>query len=197
MELSLTNTSQGTSFFQLDEAIEILCCSTPSPLFIAILLQLSKLTRRYVWDFLIDPVKCQQVWYDVFCKELWEHREARPTTPCTYFSLHPTFVIITEGNLSGERYHISKVLVPSKLLELTSTMNVLIGGFYAHFPDATLSHPGWDNSSHVSTITAFEWYFVACAFALRIDRMIMANALTRWQETPIVPQDTTLFIAYK
>ena len=199
MKRALTKTIEGDAFFQLDEAIGILCCASPYPLFIATLLQLSKLTRRYVWDFLIDPIKCNQAWYDDFCKELWQHRKSRPTTPCSYFNLHPTFVIgAADDKFTGERYHISKVLIHPKQMKLTSVMHVLIGGFYIYSPGSTLSHPGWDVAGSVSTQTAFEWYFVACAFALRIDKMIMVNALTRWQEEgSIVQQDTTLCIAYK
>ena len=205
MKRALAKTIEGESFFKLDEAIEILCCSSPHPAFIATLIQLSKVTRRYVWDFLIDQDKCTQLWYDEFSKQLWSYKDLRPLREVTYFNLHPVFVI-GKGKFQSDRYHIGKVLVKpplwwmnngEKITLATVEGDVLVGGCYSYFPDAKISYPGWDLMTRIKWETLFEWYFVACALTLRIDRMVTQNALNRWKEDPITPHDTTLYIAYK
>lgn len=191
MTLFCTKTLEGDQFFQFDEAIEILCASSPLPLLIATLLRLSKKVRRDVWDFLIDPHKCNEAWYHTFCEQLWHYRESCPKDNIPICSLHPLFVIPGQKFVEN-RYHIAKVLEARN-----STLDVLIGAFYWYFPDPILLHPGWEMASKVDANNVFEWYFVACALAMRLDRMIMINALERWKEVPIIPHDTTLYIAYK
>ena len=178
----------GKLFFQLDEAVEMLMASS-SPLFIATLLQLSKKIRLHVWQFLIDYDKCNFKWVDDFSAALWKYRKKRPKHEVTYYNLHPCFMI--SNQFKPKVYHIAKILIDCTKTELT---DVLVGGNYAYIKGTTESYPGWEVEHNIELYTLFEWYFVACALSIRIDKMVLHNALNRYKDVPMIPHDETLCI---
>lgn len=185
----------SSDFFRNDDAVEILCSSNTSPPLIALLLQLSKKVRYKVWLFLIDHNKCTYLWHEEFCQELWKFSENRFSGAVTYANLHPVFVKPSDSDKfidDKERYYVGKVLVD---LSISLFADVLIGSLYKYIPDTKNYHPGWEVSYNVELSTVFEWYFVACALAINIDRRVLHNALIRWRDEPLVLHDKTLFIA--
>lgn len=181
----------GKRFFQLDESIEILCRSSPDAKWIATLLQLSKKTRRQIWDYLTDPNKCLQAWCDELCTSLWQYRENQPTYPVSYCSLHPVF-IPRARNFTEERYYLARVIIKGN--EISQKIDVLIGGFFSHGDNPKFSHPSWECAPNIETMTLFEWYIVAHALAIRMDTMIMSNAKELRDGVPVFPNDTTLYL---
>lgn len=197
MKRDIEQVPSSIAFFEIEDAIEILCSSNAhSPAFIALLLQLSKRVRRKVWHFLTDHNKCTPLWHKDFCAALWLFREKRPNVSVSYCNMHPVFVVPVPNSYKEnwhkeERYHIGKVLIDRRR---KVSADMMIGGFYTYIMDTELRFPGWEMSHDVPLSSVFEWYFVASALAICIDRMVLHNALVRWKDAPIVPNDKTLYI---
>ena len=178
-------TTSGQQFFKLNESIDMLCSASPSPHLIATLLQVSKKIRHDIWDFLTDHNK-PSLWLNEFCQGLWQYRD-RPKEIFQYCNLHPIFI----KQEAQDTYYIGKIICDKSKKE--NNVDVLVGGYYK-YNDVDLYFPGWEIANHIKYDKLFNWYFVACAIALRIDRMIMFNALNRWKAGGIVPDDKYLYI---
>ena len=186
----LVYSEDAASFFYMEEAVEMLCVASPSPIFIALLLRLSKKTRRRVWQYLIDTEKCATSWCDEFYRQLWQHKALRPTLGVDYRNLHPIFVDVGD-RLKNESYSLGKILIKKMHVKC---LDVLVSAFFTYCPDTTIAYPGWETVRGLDITEFFDWYFVACALSIRTDKMILFNALRRHDGDPIVPMDATLCI---
>lgn len=185
----------GIVFFELEESVEVLCLSSPSPVLIAILIQLSKRTRRLVWNFLVNPEMGGFDWCIEFCAELYKYHEKRPRLPCTMYNGHPNF-----ATLDGTKYKPEFSYVINK----TYIYDELGDGEPAIYVDLMAALPIIYHNKNVNitreiirkrpAVELFEWYFVACALNLRIDLGVANAGLDRKKGTIIFPQDEMLFI---
>lgn len=195
VDTKLTKSVGCDAFFYMNESMEILLVSNPFPSFVATLLQLSKLVRRNTWDFLTSTTTCTHEWSINFLQNLYKYKQKRP--PCTdnYWSLHPIFVYTPERFPTNTipQYYIGQLIMN---INDERVRRVLVGEFYT-YKNKEISWPGWEISNNLLEPNCFDWYFVAAAFALRMNKMIVHNASCRWTEEPIIPNDAELFIAYK
>jgi len=173
----------------------MLCRSLPSPSLVATLLQLSKRTRRMVWQFLSDPDRCTTEWCNAFSTQLWHYRDSRNTQTVTYYSMHPTFFSPVGKYATAESYKLGKILVDTPRACVEET-DVLVAGYYHCEPDAKCSWPGWLLVKNAVTADFFEWYVVASALSLRMDRMVVYVGHIRWDGMDIVPNDAALYMAH-
>ena len=188
----MIQTDQGIKFFGMAESIEMICVSSPSPILLTTLLKISKRTRKLIWNYLIDYNQCTKAWCDIFLKELYEIRIMRPKNNVVYNSLHPTFVV-PKVRFSSDNYYIGKIVINKYKIEFGEA-DVLIGEYYSHDVRDELSYPGWELDINLKISDFFEWYFVALALSIRLDRMIIYNDLRRGLDGGIVQHDTTLYI---
>jgi len=186
--LLTTTTPQGVAFFELEEAVELLCHSCPSPPLVATLLRLSKKTRRQVWDFLSVPHNRTMKWIEDFCGALWHYRELRPKISVEYFDLHPTFIPPT-SRFPDPAYSVGKFLVDATRVKHGDAL--IAGSFRYHRREQNL--PNWAMARNAEMNMFFEWYFVASALALAVDRIVVHNSMTRRLHGEInVPHDAHL-----
>lgn len=177
----------GRDFFKLKESIEMLLV-LPCPKLVAKLLQLSKTTRYLIWQFFVNYNMCKDKWLDLFLKNLWLYKNSSPRIPVETNNLYPTFVIPGDKrNMTPNKYYLCKMLHSKEIL----TINVLIGEFFLYFKESKISVPGWEMCNDIPTLELFEWYFIASALTIRLDKMIVLNASLRW-ERPILNKDINL-----
>ena len=184
-------------FAQLDCAVEALCSAVPWPWFIALMLRLSKRTRKEIWQYLSNPDKLAVAWVDTFCRRLWLHHDRRPQGQFTFCNMHPCFYRASERikESAGPTYSVCKLLVGPREIVDRGLCHALVGGFFARIPDDACGCPGWEMASNCIANEIFEWYFVASAIAQCFDRAYVRRAQDRWGDLPIVPHDKFLFCA--
>lgn len=159
-----------TTFFNLEECMDILCLPEPSPLFIAQLLQVSKRIRHLVWRFLINPEKGYFWWVRQFCALLWEipKKGLGNAIPIDFVTC-PVF-ISPKPEKGGEKetYYVAQQLDIQR-------------GFYvrADVFDCDVSPPvpyktymARDTCMDVPKERVFRWFVVARALNIRFDKMI-------------------------
>lgn len=162
----------GTTFFNLDECVDILCLPVPSPYLVAKLLQLSKRIRFLVWRFLIEPAKGDYEWVDEFCEELWEHKNMGPFPPVPHdYAGYPLFVSpkIDNDRDSTSTYFIAKKLFGS------------VGSYLVTKRLATDNESPYDTIIEheyyplISRKRIFNWFIVARALSIRLDLIVQAQ----------------------
>lgn len=181
----------GSKFFNLDESVECLC-SVPSPIVVSKLLQISKRTRRLVWNFLIEPKKGHFDWITYFCEELSLFHPKRLKIRTTYYNLHPCF-IPDINKLYGDTFHVCQALINTRDYGYTDLLVSLPTYINPEKKELFLHREIFKNSL-MSDI--FEWYIVACALNIRVDKIMLEENLSKKDGTIIVPHDGTLYITF-
>lgn len=193
----LANNPYAINFFALDESIGILCSSLASPQLIATLLQLSKCTRRKLWKFLTDPKRSNFAWREEFYKRLYKYHKKRPSMELRYWSGHPCFIESVYKDFSTDAYHLCNILLFANTNGYNGGLvDVAISCYQTCFDGGKYAFPSWKCIRNVSTTdNIFQWYFVAQALTLCMNKEIVVNAQTRYDsEEPIVSNDIELFI---
>jgi hypothetical protein len=162
MKRQLEHTDEGEAFFRHPDSVEILLLSVPSPTLVALLLQLSKETRRSVWDFLSNYHKCKYPFIDAFCEELWSLRERQVSSVEKPPGMHPIFYPVHVGG--QETYRPSKLSHRYVMLDDSTTQ-----------PGTALLLSQWRIHAAENTELTFDWYFVAHALILREESLILHN----------------------
>lgn len=190
----LANNPYAIEFFNLDESIGILCSSLASPQLIATLLQLSKCTRLKLWKFLTDPNRCNYEWRKEFYEQLYKYQDKHPSLEITYWNNHPCFISSVSKVLLTNMYHLCNIIIFEDSVN-NGKVDVAVACYQFCFDKGKIAYPGWRCIRNVPTSNVFQWYFVAQALTLCMNKMIVINAQTRYDsEEPIVSNDIELFI---
>lgn len=180
-----------TTFFELDECIDILCLHAPSPPCMAKLLQLSKRIRQLVWRFLIDPVKGGYGWTSHFCKGLLPFNTPTINMAGEAVDGYPLFVC-TRGTWDRTMYYVAKMIDAGIQPSFVS-----IGlQFKVYSTLCKRPIPFLDRSTLECYNKRLDWFFVARALNIRLDRMTTINTLAILNEGSAVfvkDEDLCLF----
>ena len=164
------------TFFQLEEATEILLRHAPLARLLAGLLQLCKRQRRRVWDFLSDPTKWDAEWLANLCHDLFHYRKRHGYAMLSFRAMDPVFVRGATG------YGLCRFLDKDTLLWAT----------VYHFAEDG-SFPGWEAISMPPPVAPlFDWYFVGRALVLAWDTRVLRHSRHCWHDERVVWRDADL-----
>lgn len=178
------DTRAVTTFFNLDECIDILCLPVPSPCFVAKLLQLSKRIRFQLWKFLVEPEKGDYEWVHEFCHALWRHKNKRNCLPVPHdYAGYPLFV---SPKFDNDRDCFTSYFVAKKLYGAISSYLVAKRVITENEPpyDVILER---EHYQRMDRHRCFNWFIVARALNIRVDAIIQA------QVKPIISSGGTIF----
>ena len=134
------------------------------------------------------------MWLEEFGKQLYTYHEKRPSLEVNYWNNHPCFIPSVSKVLRTDMYHLCNIIAFEDSSN-NGKIDVAVACYQTCFDGGKYSFPGWRCFRNVPTRDVFQWYFVAQALTLRVNKMIVVNAQTRYDsEEPIVSNDTELFI---
>ena len=178
----------------MDECIEILCASVPSPPFIATLLQMSKRIRRLLWRFLIDPAKCDYDWTYTLCMNLAPHHTPSFKMTAGIMDGYPLFMCsLGKKTKTYKNYSVTKVSTTGIKIYFSRCRAFCVDKTFCDNYESAVDR---ESISSRRTMRYLDWFFVARALNINMDRLISQHTLNIINDGGIIldnDKDLSLF----